>query len=306
MLLSPVLVPAIVVFDLVTGRTDFPLLRLWAFALVFFLHEWIGVANAARLWVTGGFGQRLDLDAHSAMQGWWASSLLDWAGRLLAVRIDAENSPLPSGTVIVLSRHASMVDAIIPAALFPRSFARPVHYVMKRELQNVPNIDLYGHRLGNHFVDRGGNTDSEVAQIGALADQARPDSALVIFPEGTYATATTKQRIGESLHRRGDLAAGSLNDELVHLLPPKPAGTLALLEHLPTAPIVILAHTGLEGVAELRGLRRHLPLPHPVHVRWWQIDRADVPTDPEAQVQWLNDQWRFLDAWVDRNRKTVV
>lgn len=303
-LLSPIVAPGLVVFDLITGRVQLPLLRLWVFALVFCLHEWIGVANAGRLWITGGFGCRLDFDAHSAIQGWWATSLLDWARRLLAVHIDAEATPLPAGTVIVLSRHASMVDAIIPAVLFARRSARAVHYVMKRELQNIPNIDLYGHRLGNHFVDRGGDTMSEVAQIGALADHARPGSGLVIFPEGTYATAATKARIGESLRRRGDTVASALNDELVHLLPPKPAGTLSLLERLPDAPIVMLAHTGLEGVAELRGLRRHLPLRHPVLVRWWQIDRVTVPTDPESQVQWLNNQWRILDAWVDENRNT--
>ncbi|MEZ5376685.1 MAG: lysophospholipid acyltransferase family protein [Acidimicrobiales bacterium] len=300
--LSPLVVPIIVLFDVMTGRFDLPLVRLWAFALVFCFHEWIGISYAAWLWTTGGFGRRMRNDAHVWMQGWWSTSLLGWADRLLSVHIDADGVPLPEGNVIMLSRHASMVDAIIPAHLFPTRFERPVHYVMKKELLQVPNIDIYGHRLGNHFVDRTGDTDAEVAQIADLAAQAHPDAGLVIFPEGTYATPNTKRRVSESLARRGDDTALRLNEQLTHLLPPKPAGTLALLANCPDSPIVILAHTGLEGVAELSGLRRHLPLHHPVIVRWWEVDRSTVPTDPADQVDWLNGQWLALDEWVSEHR----
>ncbi len=303
LVLFPVIGPALVLYDLVTGQFDLPLLRLWCFVLVFCIHEWIGVTYAFYLWITGGFGRRLDYAAHVSMQGWWSTSLLQWAGRLLDVHLDTGTDPMPPGKVIVLSRHASMVDAVIPAHLFSMMFSRPVQYVMKKELQNLPNIDIYGHRLGDHFVDRNGDTDAEIAQIARLADHAHPDAGIVIFPEGTYATPSAKQRIGTSLNRRGDDTAKRLNDELVHLLPPKPAGTLALLAHCPDSPIVILAHTGLEGVAELQGLRRQLPLRHRVLVRWWEIDRSTVPTEPAEQVAWLNDQWRQLDAWVSEHRR---
>ncbi len=301
--LSPLVVPCVVLYDVVTGRFDLPLLRLWLFALVFCAHEWIGIGYAFFLWLTGGFGRRMDFEAHVSMQGWWSTSLLSWANRLLAVHLDAGTDPMPSGNVIVLSRHASMVDAIIPAHLFPTHFGRPVHYVMKKELEAVPNIDIYGHRLGNHFVDRTGNTESEVAQIAKLAEQAHPDAGLVIFPEGTYATPAAKRRIGAALTRRGDETASRLNDELTHLLPPKPAGVLSLLAQCPDSAIVILAHTGLEGVAEFGGLRRQLPLRHPVLVRWWEIDRSTVPTEPAEQVAWLNNQWRHLDDWVTEHRR---
>ncbi len=302
-LLTPIMLPAMLVFDLVTGRPDLPLARLWLFALVFCLHEWIGITQAARLWVTGGFGRRLDAVAHEKTQGWWSTSLLHWAERLLRVHLDVGDAAMPSGIVIVLSRHASMVDAIIPAHIFPTLLHRPVHYVMKKELQNVPNIDIYGHRLGNHFVDRSGDTANEVEQIAQLAEHAKPEAGLVIFPEGTYGTPANKERIGRSLARRGDEVAANLNDELVHLLPPKPAGTQALLSHCPDSAVVLLAHTGLEGVAEFGGLRKQLPLRHPVVVRWWEIDRSTIPVDPDEQVEWLNDQWRAIDSWVSEHRQ---
>ncbi len=300
--LSPVVIPALVVIDLLTGRFPLPSVRLWLFGLIFCLHEWVGIACAAWLWLVGGCGRRLDFEANARVQRWWASSLLEWARRLLRVVIDLDDAPVPTGRVIVLSRHASMVDAVIPAHLFNDHLRRPVHYVLKRELQNLPNIDIYGHRLGNHFVTRGGDTGTEVAQIARLADEARPEAGLVIFPEGTYATPAAKARVGASLRRRGDDATADLNDELHFLLPPKPGGTLALLEHQPEAAIMILAHTGLEGVAELRGLRRGLPLRSPVVVRWWEVDRSTLPADPADRVDWLNDRWRELDDWVGQHR----
>ncbi len=301
-LLSPLVLPIVVVVDLVTGHRKLPMLRLWFFTIVFVAHEWIGVAYAAWLWVTGGFGLRPRDDRYLWMQDWWSSSLLTWAGRVMAVRFDWGDAPMPPGRVIVLSRHASMVDAIVPAHLFLRRLGRPVHYVLKRELRNIPNLDLYGHRLGNHFVDRAGETAHEVARIGELSDGARPDAGIVIFPEGTYATPEAKQRIGRALERKGDLDAARLNDELRFLLPPKPAGALALLARRPDAPVVLLAHTGLEGVAEFRGLRRTLPLTEPVIVRWWQVDANAIPDTPDAQVLWLRERWRELDDWVGRHR----
>ncbi len=301
--LGPIVLPALVFVDVVTGRFRLPSLRLWIYGLIFCLHEWVGIAYALWLWLVGGFGRRLDYEASVRMQRWWAASLLEWARRLLDVVIDLDEAPIPPGRVIVLSRHASMVDAVIPAHLFTARLRRPVHYVLKRELQFLPNLDIYGHRLGNHFVTRGGDTEAEVARIARLADEARPDAGLVIFPEGTYATPASKARIGASLRRRGEVAAADLNDELRFLLPPKPAGTLALLDHRPDAAIVILAHTGLEGVAELRGLRRGLPLRGPVVVRWWEVDRETLPVDPDDRVAWLNDRWRELDDWVARHRR---
>ena len=48
------------------------------------------------------------------------------AGRLLDVSVDwPDTSDLPSGRVVVLSRHASMIDAVIPAHLFPSRLDRP-------------------------------------------------------------------------------------------------------------------------------------------------------------------------------------
>jgi hypothetical protein len=63
--------------------------------------------------------------------------------------------------------------------------------------------------------------------------------------------------------------------------------------------VLVLGHVGLEGVGRLGDLRRRAPLTDPVQVRWWHHPRHELPTDRGDLVDWLNDRWRRLDAWVD-------
>ena len=293
--LTPVAVAIFVVLDLATGLRKLPSVRLWLFAIVFLIHEWLSQIAALGLWISGGLGRRLNHAHHRAVQSWWTGSLLQWARRLLNVQLDlGDVSTMPGGEVVVLSRHASMVDAVLPAHLFANKLGRPCHYVMKKELRWLPSIDVFGHRLGNHFVDRSGDRAKEVADIARLATHAQPGAALVIFPEGTYATPESKARVQASLERRNDERGLALNAGLRLMLPPQPAGSLALFAERPDAPVVILGHVGLEGLAKLSGLRQHLPATSPVVVRWWVTERNQIPDS----IQWLDEQWLTLDRWV--------
>ncbi len=303
LLLSPIWLVVSLLADLVGRLWRLPTLRLCAFAAVYLAHEWIAIGAAAWLWLTGSFGRSPDLATYRSIQSWWAASLYRWAGRLLNIRLDlGDPTRLPAGRFIMLSRHASMVDAVIPALVVAAEGGRYIHYVIKRELRWDPALDLFGTRLGNHFVARGRDTDAEAAAIAGLAMDAKPESALVIFPEGTYATPHTRERVLQSLRRAGDAAALARAEALEVLLPPKPAGTLALLRGRPDAAVVIVGHVGLGGVARLRGLRRRLPLTDPVVVRWWIYDRDQLPTGEGAQAEWLAERWAELDRWVATSR----
>ncbi len=295
--LAPVALIIGSVADLIGGRRALPTIRLWLFAIVFVAHEWVVAVYAAWLWIRGGAGRAMDISRHSHVQGRWVGSLLTWAGRLLDVRVHwPADETFPDGRIVVLSRHASMIDAVLPAHFFPSRLHRPVHYVLKRELRWLPSIDVYGHRLGNHFVDRNGDTEREVAAIIDLIEQADDNAGIVIFPEGTYATPATKRRVLASLERRGDDELVALARRLEFLLPPKPAGALALLER--AEDVVVFGHVGLEGVAEFTGLRDHLPATRPVLTMAWPFHIADLPDTDEARIQWLHQQWAALDAWV--------
>ncbi len=296
---APLWVVVALVADSFHRLWRFPTVRLGLYLGVYLVHEWIGVAAAAWLWLRGRFGRRLDIETHRALQGWWANSLLRWAGRLLGVRIEPfDHGDLPTSTFILLSRHASMADAVLPAATVAGPMDRHVHYVLKRELQWVPALDIVGSRLGNHFVARDGDTGNETAAIERLGRRAMPSSVLVIFPEGTYSTPESRRRVVDSLRRRGADEAAARAERLEQLLPPRPAGTLAILRSQPEADVVVLGHVGLEGVAQFRGLRRRLPLAEPVVVRRWVHRRSELPTAEDDLVEWLHARWQELDRWV--------
>ncbi len=297
LLLTPVALLYSLGSDLRGGRTALPTFRLWIFTIVFIIHEWIVIPLAGLLWARGGFGRSIDLTLHSQIQGRWVGSLLWWAKRLLHVSVEwPDHKSFPDGKIVVLSRHASMIDAVVPAHLFPARLGRPVHYVMKRELVWVPSIDIFGHRLGNHFVDRSGDTQREVAAIVDLIDNAEHNAAIVIFPEGTYATPGTRRKVLASLERRGDTELIEFAKQLNYLLPPKPAGAIALLQRVEE--VVIFGHIGLEGVAEFRGLRHNLPATRPILTMAWPFHTADLPDLDDARIEWLREQWLALDAWV--------
>ena len=299
----PIWLPLTVLVDAVSRYWRFPTVRLGLAFGVYLAHDWVGIFGSGWLWVSGRFGRRLDLDAHRALQGWWANSLLTWTRRLLGVRIEpVDLSGLPNSTFVLLSRHASMADAVLPAALVAQQLGRFVHYVLKRELRWDPSLDLVGTRLGNHFVARSGDTAAEADAIEQLARRAEPNSVLVIFPEGTYSTPQARQRVVASLRKRGDDEAAARAEKLEQLLPPRPAGTQAMLRGQPDADVVVLGHVGLEGVAELRGLRRRLPLAEPVRVRWWVHPRSELPDDDDGLATWLADRWEDLDHWVATER----
>ncbi len=296
-----VLIPVVFVLggiaDMVEGRRALPTFRLWLFAIVFIMHEWVVAPYAGWLWLRGGFGRSMDIPRHREIQEAWVGSLFRWAGRLLNVSVSLpEAESVPEGKIVVLSRHASMIDAVIPAHHFASRLHRPIHYVLKRELRWLPSIDIYGHRLGNHFIDRTGNTESEVAAIIELIESAEPNAGIVIFPEGTYATPAARDRVLASLERKGDAELLEFAKQLRYLLPPKPAGALALLRR--TKDVVIFGHVGLEGVAELQGLRRNLPAKRPILTQTWSFQIADLPDLDEARIAWLRDHWLALDAWV--------
>lgn len=299
LLTVPLWVVIAVAVDLIGGLRQLPTLRLLLFFGVYLVHEWVGVIAATALWFTGRFGRRLNADRHRRVQAWWATSLLDWAGGLLGVRLRFDDlSELPDTTFIIFSRHASMIDAVVPAALVTGRLERLIRYVLKKELRWDPNLDLFGGRLCNHFVTRGGDTEAEEAAIEQMATDAPPGAVLAIFPEGTYSTPSTRRRVLASLERAGEIKALQRAKRMATLLPPKPAGALAMLRGRPDADVVIVGHVGLEGVAELKGLRQRLPLSHPVVIRWWVHRRADLPTTEEELADWLGQRWLELDRWV--------
>jgi hypothetical protein len=86
------------------------------------------------------------------------------------------------------------------------------------------------------------------------------------------------------------------------VLPPRRGGTLGLLEAAPQADVVVCAHTGFESSASLASVWKGALVHQRIRVQFRRIARAEIPTDRDARVAWLLDEWRRVDAWVASQR----
>jgi hypothetical protein len=304
--LLPLWLPVALVIDLVTAPRRLPRTRLLAFGLWWSWLEIAGLAVSGWLFATGRAHR---VEPHYRLQRWWANGLV--VGLRITCRLHLEvrgADALVPGPVVVLPRHASLADALLSAWFVTQGGLQP-RYVLKRELLADPCLDIVGNRLPNHFLDRHA-TDSgpELAALRALAEGATGAlDAVVIFPEGTRANPEKRARGLARLAERNPDRAVHLAT-LEHLNPPRPAGTLAVLDGASTADIVFVAHAGFEGLDSFGGILRAIPGSAPVLVECERVARCEVPLGVDAQVAWLDDQWLRMDARVDdllRERVTV-
>jgi 1-acyl-sn-glycerol-3-phosphate acyltransferase len=168
-------------------------------------------------------------------------------------------------------------------------------YVLKRELLLDPCLDIVGNRLPNHFLDRHA-TDSaaELAALRELSAGLQHDQIGIIFPEGTRAAPNKRARALAKIGERDPERAERLSS-LQHLLPPRPAGSAALIDGCPVADVVIAWHVGFDGLDTFGGILRHLAhAPAPVRFHSRRVPRSEVPSG-EAFTRWLDDQWVQAD-----------
>lgn len=299
---APVVVPLLVLADLVTGWRRRRHLRLWGMAYSYAVLELVGMTAAAALWVVSGFGLGMRLGsvrrAHHRLHWWWTAALVRAMQRWLTLELEVEGDRPHGGPLIVVSRHCSFGDALLPSALLGNGHRYELRHVLKRELVWDPCLDLVGNRLENHFVDRTPEDNTpELHAIGRLASGITANQATVIFPEGTFRTPQRHSRAVDRLSRRHPLLAERAA-RLAHVLPPRPAGTSALLEAAPHADVLIMGHVGFESFSSLADIVANVPFARRVKVRYWLHARHTVPTEPEALQHWLFEQWEQLDAWV--------
>jgi hypothetical protein len=121
-----------------------------------------------------------------------------------------------------------------------------------------------------------------------------PRDIAVIFPEGTRASPSKRERALSKLGERDPGRAARLS-ELQHHLPPRPAGSAALIAGAPDADIVIGWHVGFDGLDTFGGILRHLARKPPaVRFQVRRVARAEVPTG-DAFTEWLDAIWLQTD-----------
>jgi 1-acyl-sn-glycerol-3-phosphate acyltransferase len=305
-LLSPLVLVGALVVDLalwIVRRKPWMAVRLAAFAWWFLFGELRGIAGLALIWlVTGGpLGGRslarrrlvYDLRIH------WARSHLSGIRVLFGLKFVVEGLELAGpGPEIVLIRHASIIDNTLPDAVIGHAHGIGLRFVLKRELEMIPTIDIGGRWVPTIFVRRGSSDPArEVATLRRLAHDLGEGEGVLIYPEGTRHTpeklAAAQQAIAERQPAVAPLAA-----RLRNVLPPRLGGPLALLEESRGADVVVCGHVGLDGFEYIRDIWGGGLVGTTVRVRFWRYPAASVPAGEEERIAWLYEKWQILDDWI--------
>jgi 1-acyl-sn-glycerol-3-phosphate acyltransferase len=303
-LLFPVLMVVALVVDLarrVAVGVPPTAARLLAFLWVYLAAEVVGLAAMAAAWVLSrGGGREVALQRMTLrLQQLWVGVLFGSVRALFGLRIEVEgDDAIAPGPVIVLIRHASIVDNLLPAILITRPHGIRLRYVLKRELLADPCLDVAGRRLPNYFVRRGTGEVVELERVRSLALGLERDEGALIYPEGTRFTPERRSRAIARIGERDSDLAGRAS-RLRHLLPPHLGGVGALLEGAPDADVVVIAHHGFDGLRLVSDIWRGGLVDLLVRVRITRVPRSAVPPGGAARASWLYDIWQDLDDWLE-------
>src|SRR4029079_10573564 len=276
--------------------------RFLLFGIQYAINDSVEILLAPVFWLMAGFGTTLDrptsIRRHERLQAVCIGLLSRRAERLLGLRLDVElgaNDSLTPGPVIVLCRHVNIVDASLPTLLYQRLRYRTRGVIMA-ELLADPGFDLIYRRTGSVFIARD-NGPQALQLLDRLQEGVDAATAIVIFPEGRLFRPELVTRFLAKLIDTDPDRAQRVSG-LRHVLPPRPGGVLALLDSIPRAGVVVIAHAGLDQFGSFKELARAVPLKDAIGVTAWRIASDTIPTDTPDRVAWLDQQWVHVDQWI--------
>jgi 1-acyl-sn-glycerol-3-phosphate acyltransferase len=233
----------------------------------------------------------------------WAGGHLRGVQRLFGLTFEIEGlDAVAPGPVLILMRHASIVDNTLPDTVVGATHGLGLRFVIKRELQMLPTIDIGGRWVPTNFVRRGsGDTAGELEDLRKLAHDLDPHEGILIYPEGTRKTAAKLER-AQALIAERQPALAERARRFRHVLPPRLGGPLTLLEEGRGIDVVFCPHVGLDGFERISDIWRGGLVGGTVRIGFWRVPAAEVPESREALTDWLYDQWLAVDAWIDAHR----
>ena len=297
--LLPLWLALALVHDLI-WRRRFAALRLMLLVASLLALEAAGVLGAGVLGLIAPIDSARGQDLHRRLQSLWGRSVLGAGMRLMSMRLQTTGlEALGQGPLLILPRHTSLADSLLPTVLLSGPGGLNLRFVLKHELLLDPCLDLVGNRMPNAFVRRGIGGDAAARLLGDLAAGLGDADAVVIFPEGTRASDGRKRAAIATHEAAGDAEGAARIASFRQLLPPRLAGVDALLRAAPEADVAFLAHVGFDGVVSLRDMLSGKLIGRTVRVHVERVDRAEIPDESDARRVWLDERWRRMDAWVD-------
>lgn len=295
LLLSPLLLLVALGWELARPRRGIAP-RLVLFGLAYLVLESLGVLAAFAIALLPGNRARF-LERNYALQRWWSGAMFRAAQRTLSLKLVVEGSEAVHGRpFVLLMRHASLVDVLLPAVLVANPTKRRLRYVLKRELLADPCLDIVGNRIPNCFLDRANVGEEDLAALRALATDLEADEGVMIYPEGTFFTDARRERELAKLEESGSPHLPQAR-ALRRTLPPRIGGVHALLDAGPELDVVVCAHRGLGGFARVGDIAKGGIVGATIEARLWRVPRASIPEGREARLAWLYAQWDEVDRF---------
>jgi 1-acyl-sn-glycerol-3-phosphate acyltransferase len=280
------------------GRHHGMAVRMFAFGWWYLL---IGTLCLIRLlghWLAAGFGRNKASmrEGSYVLQEWWARQLFGAVVRIFGLTVAVEGlDQVAPGPIIVMMRHASIVDTLLPNVFVTGKARIRLRYVLKKELLSDPTMDIAGNRLINHFVDRSGDSAAEVRAVAALTEGLTDGEGVLIYPEGTRFTEARRDRVIAGLGER-DTGLAERARRLRRVLPPRPGGSAGLLDS--GHDVVIAAHTGLEPLATIPDAWSGRIVGAHLRIRFQRFSGSSIPQTRRGRVDWLFDRWDEVDTWL--------
>ena len=309
--LLPLLIGGALAIDLalwLVRRKPWMAVRLAAMLWWFLFGEMQGLLTVLWIATTSRNGSLRRRRLVYGLRIYWAGSHIAGIRVLFGLKFEIEGLELAGpGPILVLIRHASIIDNMLPDTIIGRSHDLGLRYVIKRELEMIPTIDIAGRWVPTVFVRRASaDPGRELALIRTLATDLGDDEGLLIYPEGTRHTAEKLKRAQEVIAER-DPEIAQLADRLHNLLPPRLGGPLALLEATAgqDVDVVVFGHVGLDGFEYISDIWSGGLVGGTVKVKFWRHRSASVPATERERTEWLYARWQELDDWIGQQQRVV-
>lgn len=304
-ILSPLLHLLLAMIDMI-DRRNWRFTRIVGLGIAFCVVEVFGLLMALSLWVISGFGawmrsewvQRL----HLQVFGIWLSLITSAIQTFIGFHFVFPSESLPTGPLLVFSRHAGPGDALLVAHSLIRIHRRRVRMLGTTKLLWDPFFNHVVRRLPFHFCEQNPpDPQRELREVMTSAASIEDDGAMIIFPEGGNFTPARYRDALRRLEERGQVERAEQARRMTHVLPPRSAGTLAALEACPRASAVFVAHVGLDDLLSLHDLWRSVPIRRTVRATFWVADRRPSSEGLSGTSDWLWEQWGAVDRWIDEH-----
>ncbi len=310
-LAAPLWIPALAIVDATRSGTR-SALRCGAFFTLYFQAQAAGLVVAFALWLVSGPWTGRDparyVTRNQHLKWWWARTQLMGAARIFGIHFHIEGAEvIAPGPIVLLIRHASMGDTMLPAVFVEYPNDIYCKYVLKHELLWDPCIDVVANRLDCYFVRRESSDASrEIQGVARLIENLADNQGFMIYPEGTRFTPEKREHVLSRLRERGDPELAARAEKLQHVLPPRLGGTLAALEKNPGADAILCAQTGCEQAATFSELWRDNLVDRDIHIKFWRVPFNEIPNHRAGRVEWLFDQWSRVDDWIDETQTKLA